>query len=342
MAIQTQILDQESTNAWKKIYETTIGNDNLLTNGNFELWTAGTDVAPDGWTLTGTGATVARESTTIKLGTYSVKLTSFENNFVRLYKSIHELKGINYWKGKTVTFGCWVYASNANRAQLQLYDDVNGDVSSYHTGDSTWQYLTVTRTIDVNATYVRCALYFFHISAISVYFDGAIAVEGTSIASSTDLNNWEQTSLTISDLDGNTDEEYRLIIRVVNGYTGNITVNLRPNNDTGTNYGYQYLYAENADAFAGRSTSTSMRLNMSNNDVRYLGMCEVILYAKSGYVRTLIDTETSNINATTVGVVALWGHVWNNTADNITSLVIYSSGTNGLGVGTVIELYKKI
>ena len=48
---------------------------NLLTNGGFELWSAGTSSAPDEWALVGASATVAREASTIKIGTYSAVVT---------------------------------------------------------------------------------------------------------------------------------------------------------------------------------------------------------------------------------------------------------------------------
>lgn len=41
---------------------------NLLRNGSFESWTAGTSSPPDGWTHTATYGTVARDGTTVKKG----------------------------------------------------------------------------------------------------------------------------------------------------------------------------------------------------------------------------------------------------------------------------------
>lgn len=150
---------------------------NLLTNGDFEAWSAGTAVAPDGWTLY--QATAAQGSTTPapKLGTYYAELTG-AGATPSLYQSIHTTKGIAYWKGRTITFGCWVYAVAAG-AYLAISDGVGGSNSlSSHTGDSTWQWLTVTRTLDANATQVL--IYCVPVNGAVSDFDGAMLVEGSS------------------------------------------------------------------------------------------------------------------------------------------------------------------
>jgi hypothetical protein len=343
MAIQTQVLDQESTNTWKKIYETTIGQCNILTNGNFEVWSGGNDVAPDGWTLTGSG-TVARESSTIKIDTYSAKLNGNDENSVNLYQDIHAAKGINYWKGKSVTFGCWVNDGGSVCGQIRIDDGIG--VTLEHSTSSGWNFLTITRTIASNATQVRLSVRAYEPNYINVYFDGAIVIEGESVNPTTSIDYSGTTSLTISSLDGNTDEEYRLRVRYVNSaIAGVTTLGCFPNNDSGSNYGFQRLWGNNTDISAGRAVGHSLGLGyLGQADQNEVAMGELILYAKSGYVRTGIVNTQHQIATTTVTTIWLWGTVWNNTADNINSLVIRGTGseTNALGVGTVIELYKKI
>lgn len=149
-------------------------------------------------------------------------------------------------------------------------------------------------------------------------------------------------SVTISNLNGNVDKEYKLIIRVVSGYNGAITFLLRLNNDSNNNYGYQSLAGEKTVIAASRNTSQSgisiANVGATNN----LSFSETILYAKSGYIRTAIVKYGYKIASTTVTGLVVLGQSWNNTADNITSLVIYNSNANSLGIGTVIELYKRI
>ena len=45
------------------LIQTTYG-ENLLKNGNFEDWSAGTTSVPDNWVLTGAGATILRDADT--------------------------------------------------------------------------------------------------------------------------------------------------------------------------------------------------------------------------------------------------------------------------------------
>ena len=150
---------------------------NLLSNGNFENWSAGTAVAPDGWTLD--SGTIASEGTIKLINSYSAKLTRVGTNNL-LTQDIQGTKGYTYFRGKTLTFGCWVYATVADRARLRLSDGTQATYSSLHTGNSTWQWLTATITVDVSATniYVQCGIVTGDTSA---YFDGAICVEGSSI-----------------------------------------------------------------------------------------------------------------------------------------------------------------
>ena len=148
------------------------------------------------------------------------------------------------------------------------------------------------------------------------------------------------TSLTISGLAGDTDEEYQLQARIVNGYNGSSEYRLRPNNDTGTNYGYQYLIGSNTAATAARGTDTGIYIG-GIDALGNLLQDEIKLQAKSGYIRTAIQENASPISGTTITNVKLLGWSWNNTADEITSLVIVSSQTNGLGIGTQITLWRR-
>jgi hypothetical protein len=151
---------------------------NLLINGDFELWTAGTSVAPDGWVYSGASGSVAREASIIKLGTYSAKLTRVTND-CRIIYDFDDIKGITYWKGRKVTFGCWVYATVAARARIYMFDGVGYSNVPVHTGGSTWEWLTATITVNASATTLYVELEVID-GNTSAYFDGAICVEGSS------------------------------------------------------------------------------------------------------------------------------------------------------------------
>ena len=150
-----------------------------LANGDFEDWNAGPSAVPDSWAYQGSGGHVERSNIgTCKLGSYSALMQRVGNN-CNLYQDITAEKGLAYWKGKTVTFSCWVLASVANTTRLHVEDGYGASTySSYHTGDGYWQLLTVTHTISNSAAYfaVMCDI---ETTDTGSYFDGAMCVEGS-------------------------------------------------------------------------------------------------------------------------------------------------------------------
>jgi len=151
-----------------------------------------------------------------------------------------------------------------------------------------------------------------------------------------------QTSITVSGLHGDIDKEYLLSTKLVNGYNGATTLYLRPNNDTGTNYGYQRLYNSDATTAAALRDNADTHVCLNYADaIDKLGVANASIYAKSGYARTILTQSAEAITGTTVTAVNLFGHSWNNTVDEITSLVLYADQTNGIGTGSQITLYKK-
>ncbi len=149
------------------------------------------------------------------------------------------------------------------------------------------------------------------------------------------------TSLTISGLNGDVDEEYILESKVVNGYNGIAYTFFRPNNDVGTNYGYQYVDGNNTSATAGRATNDQVCHIGYNTSLNNISQASCKLFSKSGFVRTVISDFCWDVVGTTVGYSRLWANVWNNTADNITSIVIAASQAGGIGVGSSFQLYRK-
>lgn len=127
---------------------------NLLKNGDMEIWSAGTSSAPDNWTLTGTGATVARSSTK-KRGSYAAQVT-YGSADAYLYQDYADYV---YFQSGKVTVGVWVKCSTASIARLIINDGVGTTASSYHTGGGSYELLEVTRTIDGSASQLRIELH---------------------------------------------------------------------------------------------------------------------------------------------------------------------------------------
>lgn len=144
---------------------------------DFESWAAGTSVAPDGWIADGTAGSIARESSIIKFGNYSMKIISGAS---ANYRAEYNVQRYDLYSGKTLTFGAWVYCSSASKARLAIFDGITTTYSSYHTGSGAWEFLTVTAQIDSGNTQLRfrCEV---TSATITAYFDGAYAVIGESI-----------------------------------------------------------------------------------------------------------------------------------------------------------------
>jgi hypothetical protein len=147
-------------------------------------------------------------------------------------------------------------------------------------------------------------------------------------------------SISITGLEGNTDEQYILDIDVVaSGAIGWVFGRL--NGDTGSNYGIYSLYGNSSTISSSQGTSnTALYLTYANTDA-YKCSSSNIIFAKSGYVRTILGTRIQDITSTTVSDIVFHGQVWNNTASELTSISIYTGGNN-FGIGSSFSLYRRI
>lgn len=158
-------------------------SENLLNNDDFEDWGGGTSSEPDNWVNSGLGA-ISR-STTHKVGIYSAYLTPV-NTPGHLYQSID----LDY-VGKQITFGCWGKSSDASQLRLSIIDSVGSTIGTMHSGGGDWEWLTVTRTIDSSATYIRTAIYPSVSSGTkTAYVDGAILIEDSEVPETPVLNTY--------------------------------------------------------------------------------------------------------------------------------------------------------
>jgi len=162
------------------VLELDIDNPTLVTNGDY-----GIGDPPTSWTLGGAGATVSQSTAQVKLGTYSAAVTRNGTN-AQLYQNKSVAVGVN-----TYTLGCWVWSSVANSARLRIrfldgaqeIGALTTEYSLYHTGDSQWQWLSVTTSPVTAIDTVRAVMYVFVDS--TAYFDGAKLVLGSTITPTT-------------------------------------------------------------------------------------------------------------------------------------------------------------
>jgi hypothetical protein len=177
------------------------GTTELLANNTFETWTSAT--ACTSWTLwnASSGGTLNREATIVKAGTYSAKVTS-TGTACGVYQVIDTAGGHTqaYWKGRTITWGAWVYATVPNYVHLSIWDSIGGGSSVYHTGNSTWQYLTCTFTASLASTYIYLVCLIEAGSSTSAYFDNASCPEIVNLPLNPGFETW--TGLTDNITDG--------------------------------------------------------------------------------------------------------------------------------------------
>jgi hypothetical protein len=149
----------------------------LIANGNFEVWSNGTNTIPDGWKKNGVGSSISRDAVNFYSGLYSASITrSGAHVFFRF-----SIPGFAYYQGKDITAGAWVKASVATQVRVAIQDGTGGSAGSFHSGGGDWEFLTVTRTVNGSATALQFDLQIIADGTINV--DGAVMVEGTSVAS---------------------------------------------------------------------------------------------------------------------------------------------------------------
>lgn len=113
------------------------------------------------------------------------------------------------------------------------------------------------------------------------------------------------------------------------------TVYLRLNNDTGNNFGQQYLMASNTTVSGSRSLSNNIiGLNGTSLAANEEASFQILIAKPAAGVKAQVIV-LSGVNASPA--LAAIGAEWNNTADEITSVQILSSGGN-LAAGTSILL----
>ena len=128
------------------------GSPVLIDNEDFLKWQNGTALAPDGWTLAGSGATVARATTFAARGSYTADLTRSSND-ATLTQTV-SLQLARAFAGETVTITALGYVRTATGsiARIGISDGLTTSFSSYHSGGSGLEALTATHTMAAGAT----------------------------------------------------------------------------------------------------------------------------------------------------------------------------------------------
>ncbi len=156
-----------------------LATSNLLRNGSFESFSAGTTAAPDAWALTGAAAAASRRTDEQAFGTACVRLTA-GTAASALTQTIPIGVAVNpALRGQLVTLMCFVKSSVVNAGRLTLDDGIAVAWSPTHPGNGAFTLLSVTLLINNNATQIVAKLENLKTdSATFVSFDGAMLVFG--------------------------------------------------------------------------------------------------------------------------------------------------------------------
>lgn len=148
--------------------------ENLALNGSFESWSNGTTSAPDAWTLTGAGATIARSTSTPRHSKAEVVLTAALNTATDLAQiiTISATENVQL-RGQLVTFSVPVKASTASRVFVRLDDGVLTKDSRFHVGDGAYELLPVSMVLDAAATKLEYSIEISSGASIAATFDAA-------------------------------------------------------------------------------------------------------------------------------------------------------------------------
>ena len=161
----------------------------LLTNGGFEIWqrgngpfTANSAWSADRWQISlggGSSISVSRDTTNVDASSQAAAAVSYTHSASSNIQQLQE--GYLQLRGRTVTFSMRVRVATANAVRLGMWDSVNSyRYSSYHTGDGTYQTLTLTAPIA--ATTTAFVVYVFFDASCTAYLDNAMLVVGAVAA----------------------------------------------------------------------------------------------------------------------------------------------------------------
>lgn len=177
------------------------GPANILDNGGMEIWQRGTSfsspasnsLTADRWTLSRSNTatfTISQESTIVDNGAFSLKFDVTNvgiTTYLNLYQFVENYKA---YAGKTVTVSARIRTNTANAMRIQIFDGISSAASSYHTGNSQFQTLSVTYTIAASPSYIQILIGQYNDTVVTqtAYVDSVMMAIGSQPVAFTALH----------------------------------------------------------------------------------------------------------------------------------------------------------
>lgn len=141
-----------------------------------------------------------------------------------------------------------------------------------------------------------------------------------------------------SNLDGNTDEIYELVVRGVwaGGAEGNL--GLRLNGDSSSIYFYTNPYGTEAGAQSVATGALDTNVSLTNGSHEHI-FVKVTIYAKTAYNKMVVGTATGFDTSSNTMRTTHIGGVYEESSTNVTSMTLVSSAN--FAAGSQWWLWKK-
>jgi hypothetical protein len=171
------------------------GKNNWLKNGDFSIWQDSDTTIPVPWFL-GYGTLAVQQcgnglsDTKRKTGPYCLRVLNTGSSGLSqyLFDTTDDKYCFDWLKGKKVSAGAWVWASEVGHVKLVLNDGAASSAVE-HTGGASWEWITLTHTLDSSATMLYLQFQFFKNS--NVYIDSVWAGRADYAPSRYQLQDWE-------------------------------------------------------------------------------------------------------------------------------------------------------
>ncbi len=187
-------ISAELRSNWAALAES-LGDGNWVANDDLRIWSAGDTAAPDYWTLSGSGAAVARTGTgladtTRKVSDFACRVTAGAGAAASLQQKLvpagASFTRLLFLRNRAFGAGVFVKSANANAVRVGLFDGVGAQYSPYHSGSASggpdgdgWEWLQVGRLLSGAATMLTLVIdanagTSFHVSAPTVLFGSLV------------------------------------------------------------------------------------------------------------------------------------------------------------------------